>query len=335
MTRLAIWGAESLLGRELKGTLAGRRDLWDDLRLLGPQSDSSTVSEIGDEATLILPGTEENLSDVDLLFYCTEPGEAVDIPTGLPERARTIVVSGDQPPDEYPALVAGVNSEDAASAGRPVTLSSAHPAVVALAHLLEPLFALGLQSCEASVVLPSSIRGQEGVDELLAQTRSILAFEPRPVSSIFGHQLAFNIVPSSYSGERIARAVHEVLGRDPFRVAVQASVGGVFHSLLVGVHVGLSSSTDKAAVRKALDTSSIIEFSKHPETLSPIDAAGSSSLHLGTIEPSSAPGRFWLRAVMDNLTTGGALNAIGIAEAVLGAGGAKEARGTSADSYTR
>ena len=94
-------------------------------------------------------------------------------------------------------------------------------------------------------------------------------------------------------------------------------------------------------MREALEASSIIEFGEHPETLSPVDAAGSSSLHLGVIEPSGPPsgspsgsssgepGSFWLRAVMDNLTTGGALNAIGIAEAVI-----LSARAASGDGYT-
>ncbi|MCP4203633.1 MAG: hypothetical protein GY769_17065 [bacterium] len=313
---MAIWGTESLLGRELKDTLAQRRDLWDDLRLLGRDPDSSTVSEIAGEAVLIQPGTEENLSDVDILYVCGEPGEPMDIPAGLPEHATTIILAGDEPIDGFPAVVAGVNSDVLARAGQAATLLSAHPAAVALAQLLKPLADLGLESCTASVLLPSSTKGQEGIDELLAQTRSILAFQPRP-EELFGCQLAFNIAPSSFPGGKIAETVREVLGDDKIRVAVQASIGGVFHSLLVGAHVRLAAPADEAAVRQALEASPSLEFAERPETLGPVDAAGSSSLHLGAIEASTAPNSFWLRAVMDNLTAGGALNAIRIAEAVL------------------
>lgn len=195
------------------------------------------------------------------------------------------------------------------------------PAAVALAHLLGPLLGLGLESCAASIVLPSSTKGQEGIDDLLAETRAILAFHPREEKSIFGHQLAFNLLPSPMPGGSIAQTVQEVLGNDQPQVTVQTSLGSVFHSLLIGAHVQLAASTDEISVREALENSPAIEFAESPETLGPIDAAGSNSLHVGTIEASAAPGSFWLRAVMDNLTMGGALNAIGIAEAVLGAGG--------------
>ena len=50
----------------------------------------------------------------------------------------------------------------------------------------------------------------------------------------------------------------------------------------------------------------------------PIAAAGSKQVLLGAIEPAGPPGRYWLRAVMDNLTRGGAVNALEIAAAVLG-----------------
>lgn len=317
MTRLAIWRPESLIGQELKDVLTTRRHLWDDLRLLGPETDSGRVSEIADEATLVHRATKDNLSDVDLLFYCPEPRDPINVPDGLAKRATAIVVAGDEPTEGIPAIVAGVNSRTVAGIERPATLLSAHPAAVALAHLLEPLFELGLESCVASALLPSSTKGQEGIDELLGETRAILAFQPRSEESVFAHQLAFNVAPSPFPGRRIAETVQEVFGRPQVRIAVQASVGGVFHSLLLGAHVQLSGPTEETAVREALAASPIIQFAERPETLGPVDAAGSSSLHLGTIEPSTAPGSFWVRAVMDNLTTGGALNAIGIAEAIL------------------
>ena len=50
----------------------------------------------------------------------------------------------------------------------------------------------------------------------------------------------------------------------------------------------------------------------------PIAAAGSKKVLLGPVEPASGqPGRYWLRAVMDNLTRGGAVNALEIAATVL------------------
>lgn len=318
MTRLAIWRAESLLGRELKDTLATRRDLWDDLRLLGPEgSDTSTVSEIDGEAALILPGTEDNLGDIDLLFLCTESGEDIEIPKGVSAETVTIVVSENEPPHGYPSVVAGLTGADAESGGGSPVLVSAHPGAVALAHMLEPLIELGLTSCTASLILPSSVQGQVGIDGLLNQTRSILAFQPLPEDAPFDFQLAFNVVHSPDTGRRIAKTVQDVLGRKDLSVAAQASLGGVFHALTVDAHVRLSPEVQVEALRAALEESKIIEVVGRPDALGPIDAAGSILLKMGQIEEAGSDGEFWLRAVMDNLTAGGALNAIGIAEAVL------------------
>ncbi len=50
----------------------------------------------------------------------------------------------------------------------------------------------------------------------------------------------------------------------------------------------------------------------------PIAAAGSNRVLLGPVAAADGrPGRYWLRAVMDNLTRGGAVNALEIAAAVL------------------
>ena len=160
--RLAIWNSESLVGQEIKNSLADRRELWNEIKLLGPEQDSAMVSEVAGEAALVLPATEDNLSDVDLLFYCAQAGEPVEALKGLPDTATTIVLAGDEPTESMPVVVAGINSDDFAAGGEhSATLLSAHPAAVALTHLLAPLAELGLESCVASVVLPGSTRGQE------------------------------------------------------------------------------------------------------------------------------------------------------------------------------
>lgn len=312
MTRLAIWNAESLLGREIKETLAGRRDLWDDLRLLSDAAeDAALVTEIAEEAALVQPATSENLEDVDLLFYCPASADEGALPDAIPESLPTVVVAGDAPVAGPPPAVAGVNAPEA----RLVT--SAHAPLVGLAHLLHPLLPLGLEACAASVVLPSSIRGQEGIDSLLNQTRAILAFQPPPEDDLFGHQLAFNLVPDAFDGSALAAPLAQILGADA-ELAIQTWLGGVFHGLTIGAHVRLGPEVDEERVREALAASAAIEFSDEPGTLGPVSVAASAKLVLGPVETSTAPHSYWLRAVMDNLTLGGALNAIGVAEAILG-----------------
>ena len=52
---------------------------------------------------------------------------------------------------------------------------------------------------------------------------------------------------------------------------------------------------------------------------SSIAAAGSRQILLGPVTPATGrPGRYWLRATMDNLTRGAAINALEVAATVLG-----------------
>ena len=71
------------------------------------------------------------------------------------------------------------------------------------------------------------------------------------------------------------------------------------------------------AVRKALAGHPHLEAADKPKLLGPIDAAASDKVIYGSVRKDEAGGGFWLWAVMDNLTRGGALNAVEVAEAVL------------------
>ncbi|MFQ5526318.1 MAG: hypothetical protein ACE5GX_08650 [Thermoanaerobaculia bacterium] len=318
MTRLAIWNADSLLGREIKDALAGRRDLWTDLRLLSEASEGALVTDIGGEAALIQPAKPENLKDLDLLFYCAEPNRDGEIPEVVPRELPTVLVASEPRSFSAPPIVAGVNSHPKAIQEAGGVVASAHPAIVGLAHLLHPLLGLGLEACTATVVLPSSSRGQEGIDALLDQTRSILAFQPQEENEIFHFQLAFNLVPDALAGDLLARQLGEVLEAD-LELAVQSSLGGIFHGVTLSAHVRLGEGTTASTLQSVLEATPLLEPATRPESLGPISAAGSSSIRLAPVAVSTAADSFWLRAVMDNLTVGGALNAIGVAEAVLAA----------------
>ena len=313
MTCFAIWNPDSLLGREIKESLARRRDLWDDLRLLAPESeDEAVVTNIGDEAAFVLPPTGDSLDDIDVLFACEFEDGSYHRLEGLDEKATTIVIPSNGCVDGIPALVAGVNAGPIAAGS---TVASAHPAVVALAHVLSPLDGLGFSGCTATVLLPSSTFDQQGIDELLAQTRAILAFQEQPHGELFDHQLAFNIVPGEVAGNVLARSLAEVLEFDPTSVAIQTGLSGVFHGLTISALIHLDPECAAASVRSKLAASDSIEMAAEARPLGPVAAAGKDKILLGAIEPASAPGSFWLWAVTDNLTAGGALNAIGIAEA--------------------
>jgi aspartate-semialdehyde dehydrogenase len=135
---------------------------------------------------------------------------------------------------------------------------------------------------------------------------------PMPV---FGAQLSFNVLPTPLSPDRLAAQLQAVLGGLP-PVALQILQGAVFHSVSASLYVRFAGEPTSAVVRKALSASPFLEVADKPKHLGPIDAAASDKVIYGTVRRDEAGGGLWLWAVMDNLTRGGALNAIEIAAEV-------------------
>ncbi len=331
---VAIVNPSDLLGKELRETLERREhpaSRWGEIRLLTTREDEeNALTELAGGAALVARYDAEALEGVDIAFLCGSAGEIAAALAKVPPETTAIAFAppavGSPPAEgrlaEAVPVVAGVSS-DAARAranGHGRIFLSPHPAVVLLAHLLHPLAALGVEEAVATVVQPASVEGEAGLDELFEQTRDILAMTQRRPTPVFGAQLAFNLLPVPAPAGDLAATLAAVLpaaaGARP--LSFQLLQGGVFHSLAASLFVRLAGAPDAKRVRKALSGHAAIELVKRPGHLGPVDAAASEKVLVGAVqEDPGGGGGFWLWAVMDNLTRGGALNALEIAEAIL------------------
>lgn len=309
---IAILHPSGLLGKELRETLENRPEFGFDLRLLSTRDDEiGTLTEIAGAAALVGRYEPESLEGVRVAFFCGSMEDNRPILQGLPPETTGIVLSFDATVDDGFPAVAGVNTD--AARGRRV-LVSPHPAVVLLAHLLHPLRGLDPEEAVATVIQPVSMRDDAGLEELFEQTRQIIAMTRRSPTPVFGTQLSFNVLPTPLSPDPLAAQLQAVLGGPP--VALQILQGAVFHSVSASLYVRFAGQVSPAAVRKALSLSPLLEVADKPKHLGPIDAAASDKVIYGNVRKDEAGGGLWLWAVMDNLTRGGALNAIEIAAEV-------------------
>lgn len=317
MTAIAILHPTNLLGKELRETIEARRPDWADLRLLSSrENEIGTLTEIGGTAALIGRWEPESLRGVDVAFFCGAIEDNRPLLAELPPETLGIVLSFDATVEDGLPVVAGVNTSSTAPAVTRRVLLSPHPAVVLLAHLLHPLKSLSPLEVAATVIQPVSMRDERGLEELFENTRQIVAMTRRTPTPVFGTQLAFNLLPSPLPADPVAAQLPPVLADAP-PVALQLLQGAIFHSVSASVHVRLAGDPSAQAVRKALSASPILELADKPRLLGPVDAAANDKVLLGTVRKDEAAGGLWLWAVMDNLTRGGALNAIEIAEALL------------------
>jgi len=314
MTRLALVHPTGLVAEELRETLERRRELWEDLRLLSPADDEAGVlTSVRGAAAVIQPFSAERLDGADVIFLAGPVEDNRPLFDDLPEDAVAVLLSPDAGPEDGHPVVAGVNTESAAEYRR---LSSPHPGTIVLAHLLHPLLSYRPYRAVATLLEPVSTAGKAGLDEMLAQTRGVLTFQSQPPRDVLPAQLAFNALPGAAPAEAMKAQLGAVLGAD-VGASLQAVRVGVFHGYAVSLYVDLDEDPGVEAIAGALAAHPVNEIAVDPELLGPIDAAARDQVLIGPVsaEPGR-PGGYHLWAAMDNLTCGGAGNAVAILEAV-------------------
>ena len=276
-----------------------------------------TLTEAGGAAAVVQRYEPGSLDGVTLAFFCGPIAANRPLLAELPLEVTAVVLSPDATLADGHPVVSGINSRPSgAGNGGASVLLSPHPAVVLLAHVLYPLAAFEPRAAMATVVQPASLYDEPGLEELFEQTRQIVAMTARRHSQVFGAQLAFNLLPAAH-GEETAATVTAALDAvlpAPVPLSVQLVQGGIFHCLTLSLYVRCATAPSMQAVRKALTASPFVEPSDDPRHLGPISAAASDKVLFGT--PRKDERGFWIWAAMDNLTRGGALNALEIAAAV-------------------
>jgi aspartate-semialdehyde dehydrogenase len=312
VSHIAILNSESLIGKELKQALSGRPELWEEVRLLATGADAiGVVTEGVDGAAFVQELSEESLQGVDIVIACSGPQPADG--SWLPNGATLVQLSPAPSLIDAVIVVAGVNLERVRHG---MALVSPHPSVVALGLLLDPLRRYGLEMAACWVLQPASTRGEEGVDELMEQTRAILSFQPDQPQKVFGHQLAFNILPSDVQGSELAAQLAQVLDNE-VTPSLQILQAGVFHGIAAGAHIRLSNAPEPRELVDELVAGPFFESLDEHEAVGPVAAAGRSSLLLGSVESSvGLPGAMTVWLAADNLTVLGAHNVVSIIEAL-------------------
>ncbi len=316
MTAIAILHPMNLLGKELRETLERLPGIGGDIRLLSTREDEiGTLTEVAGSAALVTRYEPEGLKGVGVAFFCGSMAENRPILAEMPPETVAILLSFDATLEDGHPVVAGVNTGDAP--GRRVLLSP-HPGAVLLAHLLHALRELQLSEAVATLVQPASMRDEPGIEELFEQTRQIVAMTRRQPTPVFGAQLSFNLLPTPLPADPVAAQLGAVLAGSPPAppVALQILQGAVFHSVSASLYIRCAGDPSVQAIRKALSGHVPLEAADKPRLFGPVDAAASDKVLYGSVRKDEAGGGFWLWAAMDNLTRGGALNAIEIAEAV-------------------
>ncbi|MGH9784840.1 MAG: Asd/ArgC dimerization domain-containing protein [Terriglobia bacterium] len=329
---LALVGASTLKGKEVKSLLEERGFPVGRLALLDAEEARGQLTEFDDEPVIIQPVGRDSFEQMAFAVFASAPSfteehwqaaeecgcQIIDLSYSLEThprarlRAPLIECLLDDPRSPLPG-----NGEE----GRLAV--SAHPAAMAIAGVLGCLSRrFAVLRAVTMVLEPVSERDKAGVEELSRQTVNLLAFQQIP-KDVFDSQVAFNVL-SSYGGQshptlreaqtRIGRHVRELLGGRAIQPAVRLVQAPVFFGHAFCCYVDLAERVPTEAVEEALHQKPL-QVSRDPEDQpNVVGVAGSNEISLGAVErdPAAESG-YWIWGAMDNVRLA-ALNAVEIVE---------------------
>ncbi len=314
--RIGIVNPLTLVGNEIKTILRERAFPFAKVTLLDSTGKASgALTEVGDEPAVVSPVSDDELEDLDLVFFC---GPAAGNRQWIERQSddHFIVIDVSQPSrSDGKLVIAGVNLDSVTPAD--TTLISPHPVTIPIALILHQVKMLSrIEMCAATVVQPAS-EFEHGVEELAQQTLGVLNIQAVP-KEVFDRQLAFNLYPAlEHNEEFIVRQIH-TLADSHAQIALLITQGTVFHGHTFSLFVQTEDALEMPEIAQKLSENPAIALPQEDESFGTIDAAGKDEVLVAEVrrDPSIAGG-FWVWAVCDNLRRSSALNAVLIAEKVL------------------
>ncbi|MBZ5646480.1 MAG: segregation protein B [Acidobacteriia bacterium] len=313
--RVAIVGAATLKGKELKDVLGERNFPAADTCLLDDDESLGQLDAVGDEVTFIQSILPEHFDKVDFAFFASE-GEFTRRNWKLAKQAGAAIVDLSYALEDEPGSVVRAPWIEHELGTRPqpelesATTVIAHPAAVVLGLLLLRAQKMGaIRSAATTVFEPASEHGRRGMDELHEQTVNLLSFQQLP-KNVFDSQVAFNII--SRYGEKSASTVESVerrvLGHYKKIVGGRAPVPSlmllqapIFHAHGFSVYIELDKRVSLGDFTQALAGEHVTITRLAEDSPSNVNAAGQDDVLVTLRRDVQHENGFWLWATADNL----------------------------------
>jgi aspartate-semialdehyde dehydrogenase len=315
--KIAIAGASTLLGKELKDVISESALAAATFTLLDEDETLGQLDQVGDEITFVQPISTDSFEHVDFSFFCGKEGQTHRHWREALRAGSTVIDLSGALDQEPGVLVRAPWLESDAGAPDLFTpaVVPAHPAAIALGLLLERLQqAVPLRVASATLLTPASEFGRGAMDELHQQTVSLLSFQSLP-RAIYDAQAAYNLLAgfgdaatTSLTGleARIQRHYQALGGGRWPLLGLQAIAAPVFHGHTFSISVELERPMDTALLEDALAGEHVEIVLEDTDSPSNLAATGQNGV-LVRVRPirdgrnPAQASRLWLWAASDNL----------------------------------
>jgi aspartate-semialdehyde dehydrogenase len=320
--KIAIAGASTLLGRELKEALSESPFAAGTFVLLDEEDVQGQLEQVGDEVTFVQAIGADSFERADFTFFAGAESltrkhwrEAL--------RAGSTVLDLSGALDQEPGVLVRAPWLGFAGSGAVLTTADlftpavvpANPAALALALLLERLqLAAPVRFAAATVLEPASAFGRAAMDELHQQTVSLLSFQGLPRAT-YDAQAAYNLLSGLGESATInlgaeearIRRHYEALGDGRWpKLALQVIHAPIFHGHAFSIAVELERPVEISALEEALSGEHVDLVLEDTDSPSNLAATGQNDV-LVRLRPEkegrnpNVASRLWLWAASDNL----------------------------------
>jgi aspartate-semialdehyde dehydrogenase len=313
--RVAIVGAATLKGKELKDVLEERNFPAMEIKLLDDDESLGQLERVQDEVALVQPVGRDELAQMDFTFFASEE-DFTRRKWKLAREAGSAIVDMSYALENEPNIPIyapwverelGQHTQFTLESSSIVT---AHPAAVVLALLLLRARKAGeVRTSVASVFEPVSEQGRRGMDELHEQTVNLLSFQQMP-TGVFDSQVAFNMLdrygrssarPLHSTERRISSHLRRLLGEHAPMPALALLQAPVFHAHTFSIYLELARNVSVGDFARSL-AGEHVQIAQAPEdSPSNVNVAGKDEILVAVHRDSVHENGFWLWAAVDNL----------------------------------
>ena len=328
--RVAVVGATGAVGNTLLELLAERDFPIASLKLLASHRSAGEIITFQDEHIIVEELTHDSFGDIDVVF--SSAGASVSrkfIPTAVENGALVIDnTSAFRMDADTPLVVPEVNMHAVQKHNR--LIANPNCSTIQMMVALKPIYdAAGIKRIVVSTYQSVSGKSGRAVTELVQQTTSALQGKPIDLE-LFPHQMAFNVAfdwPFTDSGDneeevKMISETRKILEDESIGVSATTVRVPVFYAHSESINVETREKLTPAQARECLADAPGVKLIDDPGNRKyplAVDAAGKDDVYVGRIrEDASIENGLNLWVVADNLRKGAALNAIQIAEKLLG-----------------
>jgi aspartate-semialdehyde dehydrogenase len=325
--RVAIVGASSLRGKELKHVLEDRNFPASEIILLDDTVMAGTLTEAAGEATFIRALEEDSFEGARFAFFAGTAGDTernwqtaqragatvIDLTGALAQLANAV--------SWIPALDAHFSPQGS----RANAYSSPSTPVLAACFLAAAAKEFAPRRIVILFFPPVSEHDQLGIEELESQTANLLSFRPI-AQEVFDAQVAFNLLASYGPGSKkslashrasISKGVESYLAGRCLAPAIQVVQAPVFYGYSFAAYMDFDPPVASGQLESALVNLGVRVAAPEDPAPSNITTAGENQIHLARISADPAvPSGIWIWGVADNLRLA-AVNAVQIAEKLI------------------